>query len=194
MQDSLVWFLGLEDLLEKGVGYPLQYSWASLEAQLVKNPSAMRETWARSPGWEDPLEKGKATHSSILAWRIPHTWGCKELDTTEQLSLHFMLKNKQKNKQKPRRQRRGHFLFLWGGVGRTSKFLPTSVCSPLSLSVVIEIHLKGLMWKQPLRPQGSLCLCLSLCEWTKSPLVPHREQRGPWAGFAIHPGSAFCSV
>ena len=53
------------------IGYPLQYSWASLVAQLVKNPPAMRETWVRSQGWEDPQEKGKATHSSILAWRIP---------------------------------------------------------------------------------------------------------------------------
>ena len=42
-------------------------------AQLVKNLPAMKETWARSPGWEDPLEKGKATHSSILTWRIPRT-------------------------------------------------------------------------------------------------------------------------
>ena len=74
----------------EGIGYPLQYSWASLVAQLVKNPPAMRETWVRSLGWEDPLEKGKATHSSILAWRI--TWtvysgGPKELDMTERLSL-----------------------------------------------------------------------------------------------------------
>ena len=46
-------------------------SWASLVAQLVKNLPAMRETWVQSLGWEDPLEKGKATHSSILAWRIP---------------------------------------------------------------------------------------------------------------------------
>ena len=46
---------------------------ASLVAQLVKNPLAMREMWVRSLGWEDPLEKGKATHSSILAWRIPWT-------------------------------------------------------------------------------------------------------------------------
>ena len=45
---------------------------ASLVAQLVKNPSAMQETGVRSLGWEDPLEKGKAAHSSILAWRI--TW------------------------------------------------------------------------------------------------------------------------
>ena len=55
------------------IGYPLQYSWASLVAQLVKNPPAMRETWVQSLHWEDPLEKEKATHSSILAWRIPWT-------------------------------------------------------------------------------------------------------------------------
>ena len=48
-------------------------SWASLVAQLVKNPPAMWETWVQFLGWEDPLEKGKATHSSILAWRIPWT-------------------------------------------------------------------------------------------------------------------------
>jgi len=46
---------------------------ASLVAQLVRNLPAMRETWVQSLGWEDPLEKGKATHSSILAWRIPWT-------------------------------------------------------------------------------------------------------------------------
>ena len=57
----------------EGIGYPLQYSGASLVAQLVKNPPAMWETWVRSLGWEDPLEKGKATHSSILAWRTPRT-------------------------------------------------------------------------------------------------------------------------
>ena len=57
----------------EGIGYPLQYSWASLVAQMVKNPPAMGETWVRSLGWEDPLEKGKAIHSSILAWRIPWT-------------------------------------------------------------------------------------------------------------------------
>ena len=57
----------------EGIGYRLQYSWASLVAQLVKNPPAMRETWVRSLAWEDPLENGTATHSSILAWRIPWT-------------------------------------------------------------------------------------------------------------------------
>ena len=58
-------------------------------AQLVKNLPAMQEFWAQSLGWEDPLEKGKATHSSILAWRIPWTslWSRKELGMTEQFSL-----------------------------------------------------------------------------------------------------------
>ena len=57
----------------EGIGYPLQYSWASLLAQLVKNLHAIKETWVQSLVWEDPLEKGKATHSSILVWRIPGT-------------------------------------------------------------------------------------------------------------------------
>ena len=57
----------------EGIRYPVQYSWASLVAQLVKNPPAMKETWFQSLVWEDPLEKGKATHTSILAWRIPWT-------------------------------------------------------------------------------------------------------------------------
>ena len=55
------------------IGYPLQYSWASLMVQLVKNPLAMWQTRVQSLGWEDPLEKGMATHCSILAWRIPWT-------------------------------------------------------------------------------------------------------------------------
>ena len=53
----------------EGIGYLLQYSWASLVAQMVKDLPAMWETWVQSLGWEDPLEKGMATHSSILAWR-----------------------------------------------------------------------------------------------------------------------------
>ena len=57
----------------EGIGYPLQYSWASHVAQLVKNLPAMQETWVQSLGWKDPPEKGKAAHSSTLAWRIPWT-------------------------------------------------------------------------------------------------------------------------
>jgi len=51
--------------------YLTTHAWASLMAQTVKNPPAMWETWVPSLGWEDPLEEGKATHPSILAWRIP---------------------------------------------------------------------------------------------------------------------------
>ena len=63
MQETPVQFLGREE----GLGYPLQYYWASLVAQLVKNLPAMWETWVLSLAWEDPLEKGKSTHSTILA-------------------------------------------------------------------------------------------------------------------------------
>ena len=51
--------------------YTYRYYWASLVPQLVKNLPAIQETWGRSLGWEDPLEEGMATHSSILAWRLP---------------------------------------------------------------------------------------------------------------------------
>ena len=69
--------LGLIPWLGRSAGewivYPFQCSWASPVAQLVKNLPAMRETWVLSLGWEDPLGKGKATYSSILAWRISWT-------------------------------------------------------------------------------------------------------------------------
>ena len=55
---------------EKGIGYPLLYSWASLVDQIVKNPPAMQDTWVQSLGGEDPLEEGMTTYSSIPAWRI----------------------------------------------------------------------------------------------------------------------------
>ena len=55
----------------EGMGFPLQYSWASLVAQMIKNLPAMRETKVPSLSWEDPLEDGMTTHSNILAWRIP---------------------------------------------------------------------------------------------------------------------------
>ena len=64
---------GSERSAGEGIVYPLQYFGASLVAQLVKTPPSMWETWVRSLGWEDPLEKGMATYSSILAWRIPWT-------------------------------------------------------------------------------------------------------------------------
>ena len=67
------WIPGWGRSSGEGRGYPLQSSWASLVAQLVQNPPVMWETWVRSLGWEDPLEDGKATHSSIMAWRFPWT-------------------------------------------------------------------------------------------------------------------------
>ena len=69
------------------ISYILRGKWRVLVspvAQLLKNPPAMQETPVRFLGWEDSLEKGKSTHSSIVAWRIP--WGRIELDKTEQLS------------------------------------------------------------------------------------------------------------
>ena len=65
------WIPGLGRSTREGIGYPLQYSWTSLVAQLVKNLPAMQETWVQSLGWEDHPEKVTTPHSSIPAWRIP---------------------------------------------------------------------------------------------------------------------------
>ena len=74
-----------ETSVRLGIGYPLQYSWASLMAQLVKNSPAMQETWVLSPHQEDHLEKGMATHCSILAWRISWT---EEPDELQSMGSH----------------------------------------------------------------------------------------------------------
>ena len=76
----------------EGIGYPLQYSWASPVAQLVRNLPAMQETLVQYLGWDNPLKKGKATHSNILAWRI--LWSCKQSDTPERLSLSLLFGRK----------------------------------------------------------------------------------------------------
>ena len=81
----------------EGIGYPIQYSWASLVVQLVKNLPAMQETWVQSLGWEDSLEKGKATHFSIWPrefYGLYSPWGHKKSDTTEQLSFYLLKLNK----------------------------------------------------------------------------------------------------
>ena len=77
---------GLGSSPGKGIGYPLKYSWASLVAQMVKNPPAMWETWVQSLGREDPVEEGMATHSGILAWRNPmdrRAWWATVLGVTK---------------------------------------------------------------------------------------------------------------
>ena len=77
----------------EGIGYPLQYSWASLVTQLVKNPSAMQESWVRSLGSsrEDPLKKRKVTHSSTLSWRIPWTVSMDPLGPKSQTQMRVSL-------------------------------------------------------------------------------------------------------
>ena len=80
---------------EKGTGYPLQNSWASLVAQSVKKLPAVRETWVGSLASEDPLGNGLTTHSGILAWRLPQTgepsrltpWSHEKSVKAEQLSI-----------------------------------------------------------------------------------------------------------
>ena len=104
---------------------------ASLVAQLVKNLPAIWETWVRSLGWDDPLEKRKATHSSILAWRIPWTvwsspWGHKESDTTEWLSLLFFFV----------------IATTWILYGKRCTYCPNSVCKkPMHMLIIFFMGL-----------------------------------------------------
>ena len=83
---------GLGRSLGEGKGYPLQYSWASLVAQMVKNLPAMQKTWVPSLGWEDPQEEGMATHSNIFLpgespWtEEPSVLQCMVLQSQIQLS------------------------------------------------------------------------------------------------------------
>ena len=72
-QETLGSFLNREDSPGEGIGCPVQYSWVSLVAQMVKNPPVIWETWVQSPCWGDPLEESMATRASILAWRSPRT-------------------------------------------------------------------------------------------------------------------------
>ena len=88
---------GWGSALGRGIDYPLQNSWASLEAQAVKNRPVTQETWVWSLGWEDALEEGRATHSHILAWR---TW---------QATVHGIAKSR------PGLSDKQHIVFISGG-------------------------------------------------------------------------------
>ena len=80
---------GLGRSAGEGIGYPLQYSWAFLVAQLVKNPPAVWETWARSLDWEDPWRRERLPTPVFWPGEFPELyspWSRKESDTTEQLS------------------------------------------------------------------------------------------------------------
>ena len=103
---------GLGRSAGEGIGYPFQYSWASLLAQLVKNLPAMQETWVWSWGWVDPLVKEKATHSSILAWRIPWTVHRVTKSWTRRSNFHFS------------------FLCPWKVLNEQSIITFTEVCFP----------------------------------------------------------------
>ena len=106
---------------------------ASLVAQMIKNLPAMQETKVRSLGREDLLEKGMATHSSILAWRIPWTeeagglqsWGCEELDTTEPLTLSL---SDCEHSLKPKPLLTVFSAAIYAGTYTTGFFLETLTC------------------------------------------------------------------
>ena len=97
----------------EGIGYPLQYSWDSLVAQMIKNLPAMWETQVRSLGWEDPVEEGMATHSSILARRISWTEkpGGHRIAKQSDMSYrpnnnsHISLRRKDRGRQRERKKR-----------------------------------------------------------------------------------------
>ena len=78
MQETLIQSLRWKDSPGEEIGYSLQYSWASLVAQAVKNSPAVWETWIQSLDWEDPLEEDMAIHSSFPAWRIPMNRGTEQ--------------------------------------------------------------------------------------------------------------------
>ena len=89
LQNSFILYIYIHIIL--WISYPLQYSWASLVAQMVKNPPPMQETWVRCLGWKDTLEEGMAAHSSILTWRIPMDrgawWAIAQWVTSSQIWL-----------------------------------------------------------------------------------------------------------
>ena len=118
----------------EGIGYPLQYSWASLVAQLIKNPPAVWESWVRSLGWEDPLVKGTATHSNILPWRMPWTTVAKSwtwLSDFEKNNCITKMSFPGGARVKEHKRCRRYRFSLWGGqIPQRKEWLPTPVFSP----------------------------------------------------------------
>ena len=93
------------------MGYPLQYSWASLVAQLVKNLPTMQETLVQFLGQEDPLEKGKATHSSILTWRISMDCIVREVAESQTLLSDFHFHSQ----DYPFLEKKTHLIYIFDG-------------------------------------------------------------------------------
>ena len=112
----------------EGIGYPLQYFWASLVAHLVKNLPAMWETWVQSLGWEDPLEKRKSTHSSILAGRIPWTAVHRFAKSWTRLSdfhFHFLGEKNKEWDVEIGEYWMGSFMGCWGHLGEAVNVFTT---------------------------------------------------------------------
>ena len=147
---------GSARFLGKGIGYPLQCSWASPVAQLVKNLPAMRDTWVRSLGWEDHLEKGKATHSSILAWRIPWTVHGVAKSRTRLSDFYFSLYTE--GEEKTPKTNEG---VMYSGDSQTSSVKGQRV-NPLGPSLSVAITA---------RTCGQSCLTLAI-PWTVAHPVP----------------------
>ena len=117
----------------EGIGYPLQYSWASLVVQMVKNLPALRETSVLSLGWEDPLVEGMATHFNILSWRIP---GTEEPGGLQSMGSH----------------RVGHDWLTWHTYFRKTKLFPggSGVKNLPAVPETQEILVQFLHWEHPL--------------------------------------------
>ena len=97
----------------EGIGYPLQYSWTFLVVLMVQNPPAMWETWVPSLGWEDPLEKRMATHSSIFVWRIPKDRGAWWVIVNAVAKSQTRLNAHNTNENSPHVSIRRHAILEW---------------------------------------------------------------------------------
>ena len=160
----------------EGIGYQLHYSWASLVAQLVKNLPAVWETWVWSLGWEGPLEKGKATHSSILAWRIPSTiqsMGSQRVGH-DWVTLTFTYQH---------RQELSNLLFSlvqslscvqllatpWTAVHQASLSITNSQSPPRPMSIKLVMPSSHLILCRPLLLLPSIFQHQGLFQWVSSP-------------------------
>ena len=150
--------------LGEGKGSPLQCSWASLVAQMVKNLPATRETQVRSLGWEDPLEKGKAAHSSVLAWRIPWTeepgglQGREEADRTERLSTAHSIETIQEETYTEKGLKGISLVAQWLRILPASAGNTGSIPGPEARVPLAERQLSPrITTTKPPRPRATLC-------------------------------------
>ena len=155
------------------------FYWSIVVAQLVKNLPAMWETWVQSLGWEDPLEKGKATHSNILAWRIPWTiyssWGRKESDTTEWLSLSQLTYN----------------IVLVSGLQQSDSVFHVCMCWASLLS---RVQLCETPWTETFQASLSMgILQARILEWVSMPSSRGSSQPRDWTQVSHTAGGFFTS-